>query len=238
MSRLHAAPAVVALVALAILVAAPPMAQAGGGRPGGQAGTLAAGKVLCDAAIGRRTADLAAVRAVVDAAPHVTATDRSALDASITTNVSGLTALRAVIDADATLPALRADCAKIVTEHYVYLFLIPQTRLVVAADRVQAAASALSGLVALLQQDAAAAQRKGKDVTSADGSINELANKVAAALQYAGRAETSVLALSAAGYPGNKPTLVAARSAMGTARDALNGALTDARAAIAALRHL
>ncbi|HEU5003368.1 MAG TPA: hypothetical protein VFW71_11405 [Actinomycetota bacterium] len=232
----------VAVLALAVglvagVVAAPLAAQARRSGRGGQAGTLAAGKALCDAAVARRTADLAALKVLVDGAASVTATDRATLDTNIATHVSGLNSLRGVIDADATLPALRADCAKIVTEHYVYVFLIPQTRLVVAVDRVQAAATALTKLQGLLQQDAAAAQRKGKDVTSADGSIDELANKAKAALQYAGQAETSVLPLSASGYPGNKPTLVAARSAMGTARDALSGALTDAKAAISALRH-
>lgn len=226
------------LAGLVFALLAPQVAaQARGGqRGGGQAGTLEAGKALCDAAIARRTADLTAAKAAVDGAPNVTATDKAVLDASLVGNASGLASLRAVIGADTTLPALRTDCTRIVTEHYVYLFAIPQARLVVAADRVQAAATALRKLQGLLQQEVAAAQKKGKDVTSADGSIDELGQKVAAALQYAGQADSSVLPLSASGYPANKPTIVAARSAMGTARNALSGALTDAKAAIASLR--
>lgn len=220
-----------------VVVTAPLAAQARvGQRGGGQAGTLQAGKVLCDAAIARRTADLTAAKAAVDGAPNVTATDKAALDAGLVGNATGLASLRAVIDADTALPTLRTDCTRIVTEHYVYLFAIPQARLVVAADRVQAAATALSKLQGLLQQEAAAAQKRGKDVTSADGSIDELGQKVAAALQYAGQADSSLLPLSASGYPANQPTIVAARSAMGTARNALSGAVTDAKSAIASLR--
>lgn len=208
------------------------------GVSGAQSTTLAAAKALCDSAVSKRVTALTALKADVDAASHVTAQNKATLDANISGTISGLQGLQGTVDADTTLLKLRADCRKIVTQYYVYLFLVPQSRLVVAADRVKAAADGLTSLATLLQARVNAAQKNGKNVSSAQGDVDEIAAKVSAAEQAAEGAQAAVLPLVATGYPGNRSALVSARASMQSAYGALVGALAAAQNAIAALAAL
>jgi hypothetical protein len=216
-------------LAVAALVAAPAPA-------GAQGGGLAAARAACDAAVAKRVASLGEVKGKVDAAAHLTAPDKSTLDSQIDAASTGLTQLRATIDADTTLAKLRTDCRVVVTGFRVYLVLIPKAYLVVAADRAEAAGDALNRLAGLLQARVAAAQARGRNVTSAGGYVSDIGIKVQAAQSAAAAVPASVLALQATGYPANRQTLVTARTSLATARGALRGALDAAQLAINALK--
>jgi len=206
------------------------------GPAGAQGGTLAAARSACDAAVARRLASLGEVKTKVDAAAHLTASDKSALDSQIGAAATGLTQLRATIDADTTLAKLRTDCRMVVTGFRVYLVLIPKAYLVVGADRAKAAGDALTRLAGLLQARISAAQARGRNVTSAGGYVSDIGIKVQAAQAAAAGIPASVLPLEATGYPANRQTLVTARASLAAARGALQGALNAAQLAINALK--
>lgn len=217
---------VACLLACLGLVAAPGLA-------GAQVATLAEGKALCDAAITRRVTDLAAVMRLLDAATHVSASDRSTLDGQIATASSGLTMLKGTIDADTTLRQLRLDCRSIVTTYRVYLVLIPKVHLVVAADRVLAASAALNNLAALVQGRIAAA---GGGSATLQAALSDLVAKAGGAQTAAAGIPGALLPLEASGYPANRPALLSARASLATARTDLAAALADAKTIQAALR--
>ena len=230
MSRLRAA--VVALVVAAGSVLAL------SGPAGAQAGPIDAAKKICDAAVARRLTSLGAVKADLDATPSVASADRATLDSQIDATVTGLTALRATFDADATLAKVRTDCRRVVSDYRVYAVLIPRVELVRAAGRVQAAAGTLKHLAGLLQAGVNAARGQSKDTTSAQGYVTDLGLKADAASRAVAGVPAAVLALDAAGSPGNRPALVGARAAVDSAHGALTGAIAAAGSAIAALKAL
>jgi hypothetical protein len=205
---------------------------------GAQAGAIDAAKNICDAAVARRLTSLASVKADLDATPSIASTDRATLDAQIDATRTGLRALKATFDADTTLAKVRADCGRVVSDYRVDALLIPRVELVRAAGRVQAAAATLKHLAGLLQAQVDAAKGRGKDVTSAQGYVTDLGLKADAATRAAAGIPTAVLPLTAAGYPANRPVLVAARASVDSARGALTGAIAAADSALTALKAL
>lgn len=197
--------------------------------------TLPVAHTICDNAISRRLNDLQLVEAAVNASVNMTAADRSSLDAIISQTISGLMALETKINADTTLVALRADCATIVTGYRVYLLVDPQARLVVGADRALAAASTLTNLAALLQTNITQKQSAGSDVGDAPSELTQLMGDIQAARTSASGVPGQVAPLMPAGYPGNRPVLVNARSQLGTAQSDLAAAVQASQAIIAAL---
>ena len=230
MKRLRAA--VVALVVAAGAVLVLP------GTAGAQTGTIDAAKKTCDVAVAKRLTSLGTVKKNLDAAPAVASPNRATLDSQIDTAVTGLTALKATIDADGTLAKVRNDCRKVVTDYYVDALLIPRVELVRAAGRVQAAAGTLKHLAGLLQASVDAAKSRGKDIASAQGYVTDLGLKADAATKAVEGVPAALLPLNAAGFPGNRPTLAAARASVETARGALQGAVAAAGSAIGAIKAL
>jgi hypothetical protein len=218
------------IAGFALVVATPTLAA------GQTAPKLSGPRTACDAMVGRRLNDLARTNTEVDAAPHLTGPDRSKLDSILTATTTGLMSLKTKIDADDTPVALRTDCRTIVTGYRVYLMVNPQARLVVAADRALAAANALSELANLLQARVARDVAAGKDVSKAKADVIQLTTQAQAAHAAASGVPAGVLALTPAGYPGNRPTLVAARATLATTRGELVAATEAGRRAVAALR--
>ena len=200
--------------------------------------TVPAAKTLCDAAVTRRLTSLSTVRTNLDTATNVAGSDRTNLDAELDAAVSGLTNLKGTIDADTTLAKVRSDCKQIVTGFYVYVFLIPKVELVRATDRVDAAAAVLKSLQGLLQGLVNADLAKGKNVTAAQGFVTDLGVKVSAATTSATSAASAVLPLTAAGFPGNRPTIVSALAALKSAAGTLQGAEAAGSNAVRELKAL
>jgi hypothetical protein len=205
---------------------------------GAQAGPIDTARKACDAAVAKRVTSLATVKRNLDAGPAVAGPNRAALDSHIDAAVTGLTALKATIDADTDLAKLRTDCRKVVSDYQVYSLLVPRVELVRAAGRVQAAAGTLKHLAGLLQARVDAAKARSRDVASAQGYVTDLGLKADAGTKAAAGVPAAVLPLDAAGFPGNRPVLAAARASVETARGALKGALAAADSAIGALKAL
>jgi hypothetical protein len=82
------------------------------------------------------------------------------------------------------------------------------------------------------------AKTRGRDTTSAEGYVKDLAGKADAAATAVAGVPAGVLPLQAADFPGNRAALVSARASLATARGDLTGTLGAASRAIAALKGL
>ena len=230
MRRLRAAVVALVVAAGAVLVPAD--------LAGAQSGGVDAARKTCDAAVAKRLTSLGTVKKNLDASPAVASPNRAALDSQTDAAVTGLTALKTTIDADTDLAKLRTDCRRVVSDYHVYALLVPRVELVRAAARVQAAAGTLKHLAGLLQARVDAAKARNFDVASAQGYVTDLGLKVDAATKAAAGVPAAVLPLDAAGFPGNRPALAAARASVDAARGALKGAIAAAGSAIAAIKAL
>jgi hypothetical protein len=220
-----------AAVALVALIVAPDLA-------GAQGVGVQAAKNACDNAIAARVANLVTAQKDLDATPSVDAAIKTSLDGQIGSAISGLQSLKPIIDGDTTLIRVRADCRRIVTGYYVYVLLIPKIQLVRATGRVQAAAATLKHLAGVLQATLDAARARTRDTTSAQGFVTDLGLKADAATKAVAGTPAAVVPLDAAGFPGNRPTLVSARASLDTARGALKGAVAATTSALNAIKAL
>lgn len=193
---------------------------------------------LGDCEIGRRFATLDTLGARIAAAANLTAADRSALAAELAATRSGLAGLKATIDADSTVGQLRTDLPKIATDYRVYLLVVPQVHLVIAADAETAAVARLRELSTDLAARIARAQAAGRDVTGAQADLAAMNGAITdAAVQVQGLS-AQLLTLTPARWNAGAagPVLQHARSMEVSAHDLLRAARADAAACLAALR--
>ena len=209
--------------------------QAAAVKAGADISTL---RALGDCEINRRFETLNDLASRVSGSKVLTTSDASALTAEIGSTRSGLTSLKATIDAETSLPALRAEIARIATDYRVYVLVVPQVNLVSAADGVVAAQTRFATVNTNLTARIAAAKAKGKDVTAAQADLDKMNAAVAAAVGLAGPLPATLLPLTPAQYNGGTagPVLAGARTALGQARDQLKAAVADAKACRDALK--
>jgi len=191
-----------------------------------------------DCEIGRRLTTLHQLGGAVDAAVGLTSADAANLSSKISADVDGLTGLRATIDAQTRVAPLKSALVQVVTGYRVYEVLVPQVRLVVAADGELALAPHFDQLATTLAGRLPAAQAKGKDTTAAQASIDAMNTAVAHAVTLATPMPAKLLALTPASYASGAATSVfkTARTALTAARDELKAAAQDARDALTDLR--
>jgi hypothetical protein len=170
----------------------------------------------------------------VDSATHLTSSHRSTLLAQYSSAESGLKALDQKIQSDTTLSSVRADQATIVTGYRVYVLIVPKTHIVIASDRTTFIASELSKLEAKLAKAVDKAPA-GQNKTDAAAALADMQKQIAAATDAVSGVASSVLPLTASGYPGNRSILLSARAGLVEARTALRAARADAATVIAKL---
>ena len=200
--------------------------------------TIADLRAFGDCEINRRFATLTATQAKVNASKFLTSSDAAALTGEISSTTAGLTSLKAKIDADTDVKVLRADIVKIATDYRVYLLVVPQAALTMAADAVVASQTKFSELNTDLVAAIAKAKAAGKDTAAAQSDLDAMNASVAAAVALAQPVPGAVLPLTPAQYNGGTagPILKSSRTALGTARNDLQTALADAKACRAALQ--
>jgi hypothetical protein len=248
--------AITASLALPAL-AAPARPQAIGDPPGVQAATDT-GIARCSAAwlkakadptvvnfqavgfceIDRRLVTIDRLSGLVNEAGVLTDAHKAALATILRSDKTGLTALRAQIATDTTVAALRTDIRKIYTDFRIYVLVARQVRLVRGDDRVAAAAGRLDDATSRLTDTIARAKANGKDVTAAQGHLDAMVAAIGKARdEVAGDADAILAQTPAAWNAGTaKPILAAGRASISAAQTDLRTALSEAKAALAALR--
>ncbi len=124
-------------------------------------------KARCQAAIDQRLDHLAAAQARVNRIDTLSDAHEATIDDIIDRTQSGLTRLGNRIDASTDRPVTVGLCAQIAPDYRVYLVVLPQIHLTVAADRSQVASRIGTEVLAKLDNAIARAAEAGADVTEA-----------------------------------------------------------------------
>jgi hypothetical protein len=242
------AAAVIAASAVGVAAAVSPAPVSGGpagvgacasqsvaARSGGGVAVL---RAFGDCEIDRRLVALSQLSAVISASKGLTSSDAAALNTGIAATRTGLTSLRTSIDGQTALPALKLEIVEIVTRYRVFTLLVPQVRLVDAADGVLSLGPRLTELSTDLAGRIAAAKFAGKDVTAAQAALDAMNGSIAGAESRAAPVPGRLLPLTPAQFDSGSagPVLQGARTALVQARDALQAAAEDGRAVLAALK--
>jgi len=203
----------------------------------GAGATAGAIRKFADCEIQRRMTTLTALSTAVNGLRTLNASHVAALASEIAGEKSGLATLKAKIDGEASLLGLEADLVRIVTEFRVYVLVVPQVNLTVAADVVVAAQSRLAAISTQLAARIAQAKAAGSDTMQAQADLDAMNAAVAAAVKLASPVPGQLVPLTAADYNSGTagPAIVAARAALVGARDDLRNAAADARACLQAL---
>jgi len=183
------------------------------------------------AALTARVTQLDALQSAAgDTANHLTAGDRQTLQTDITTTeIPGIQALQPQVQQATTCPQLRAAARAMVIDYRVYMVMTPQTHLTVVADDETFIEGQFTAFEPTIAQAITAAQHAGKNVTAAQAAFTDLKNQVATAQSATTGQDTTVLAQTPQGVPGNWQVFLAARTDLTNARNDLHTAYADAR---------
>jgi len=188
--------------------------------------------------ISARITSLNTLATNVAATKRLTSAEKTSLTAAIQAQTSALSSFNTKLTTDTDVDTAKTDFQDIFSEHYIYAFYLPTTERVVAADDEGQAASTLTSLVTTLQGYINTAQTKGNNVASLQASLNDMQAKAADATTESTAVITSLSALSASGYPGNKTTVTAAATTVKNTRTELATARTDAATIVAGLKKM
>ena len=155
-------------------------------------------------------------------------TNKANLKSQIQTQIDGLNTLQTKISADTDLTTLKADVKSIITNYYIFAFFRIQIDLLLAADKMSTTVDNLTSIYTKLQTRINEALSQGKDVTALNAWLSDMQAKLNdAKSQYQG-AEEELNGLTAQGYPGNKSSLLDARSKIKAGASDLRTAYNDA----------
>lgn len=209
-----------------------------GAKPAATSGVdPAAVKAKCVAAIQQRLATLDQLTSRVNSAKHLTAGNRATLLADIQSDRTGLTSLEGEINGETTLLQLKVSCPKIVNDYRVYLLLVPQVHMVVAADAGNAAIDDFNKATSLLQKAINAASTHGVDpakVADAQARSADAQAKITDAKAKVDPVVAELVALTPADINNGsaQSVLASAKAALAAARDDLKLARADLAAAV------
>lgn len=227
---------------LALLVAGPSFAMTigAGGGPGVRASSTGAAstsvptalqkrintaKERADQEIQRRIDSLNTLTLRIQEMIKLSAEQKSALRASINAQITSLNDLKNKIDADTELDVLKADIKSIATSYRIYLLIIPQAHIMVAAEKLKVAADASSALAAKLSTRIDADGASGKDVTKEKTALGDMQAKIADAVLQADAAIALVAGLTP--DEGDKAKQEANTKALKDARGKIKTGLKD-----------
>lgn len=168
----------------------------------------------------------------------LTQSQKDSLTSQVQTYITGLQTQGAKIDADADLATLRTDVKAIVNSFRVYAFFVPKMHIIEHADRLLDAANQMITLTTKLQAMITKASAAGKDVSKIQPLMDDRTAKLNDAVSQAQQAISTVLPLTADGYPGNMSVLSSARTMLRTALSDLRQAFKDAQQVRKLLRQL
>jgi hypothetical protein len=186
---------------------------------------ITTGKSRADQEIDRRVTMLNDLNTQVQAMVKVSAAEKTAISDEVSSEVSNLTSLKTKIDADTDIATLKTDIQSITASYRIFMLVIPQGRIEVAADKIATAASSLGALAGKLQTRITSAQASGSDVTSLSASLTDMNAKLADANVQATAAVSHVSSLTPDN--GDKTKMAANNAALKLARADIKVGLQD-----------
>ena len=199
---------------------------------------LTAAKGRADRELTRRIGVLNDLNTKVQAMVKLTADEKASIGNSITSQISSLTTLQTQIDAETDITALKSDVKSITSSYRIFLLVVPQGRIVVAADKIATAATSLASLSAKLQTRITEATG---DTAALSASLTDLNAKVADANVQASAAASEVANLTpdngdSAKLQSNDQAIKDARAKVQAALKDIQGAQQDAHAIVNGLK--
>jgi hypothetical protein len=205
----------VAVAAVAALAFAPAVASAETAPPtppSSDAPTLAGAQAELTARIDARLAVLASLTERVPARGWVTDAHKAALLAIYAHDTDGLTALKAHVAGDTTLDEVAADRESMIVDYRVFSIVVPQTCIVIKADRLAAIAAGTA---------TAATKATRKTNRRADRYLKASAVDLTKAAAEAAAAADAALAVTPADWQPDGRAFAEARAHLHAAREAL-----------------
>ncbi len=188
-------------------------------------------KSHADQEIERRTANLNDLISHVQGIKNLSDADKASIANAVTNQVNALAALKTKIDADTDLATLKTDVKSITDSYRIYALVLPQIRIITAADRIVTIVKEMQQLSSKFQTRIAAAQSAGADVAAATAALTDFNAKVADAGVQAQAAVTEIVSL----VPDNGDKTV--RSKNTTALKDARTKIVAAQKDLAAARH-
>lgn len=220
---------ILAVVTVLMPISASAMATASTTTATNNSAELARLKPKADAEIGRRITTLNGLVAIVNAAPHISAADKTNLAGQINPEVIALPALKTKIDADTDLATLKADVQSIYTEFRVYALLVPKVHLVRVADRLSDASAKLTTYADTLQSHIDKAKTAGKNITAVTSTMTDMRNQIASANTDFTAAVNDLISITPTQYNANKSVVTTDRDTLNGGREAAGKALADGK---------
>ena len=240
--------AIVSLATLFSLVAVPAFALADTASttatapvPVAKTAAITRAEARADQELDRRTTNLNDLLAKVADIKNLSAADKTSISTAITNQVVGLAQLKTKIDADTDAATVKTDVQSITGSYRIYALVLPQVRVIVAADRVVTIASEMQLVSAKLESRISAAQSAGADMSAAANTFADFNAKVADAGTQAQAAVTEIATLvpdqgDKTKMASNTAALKDARAKVVAAQKDLVAARKDAATIVAAVK--
>jgi hypothetical protein len=224
-----------------LVIGTPAAAMAATGSPATRSTTAAprpvfvAARKAVEHALVLRQDRLAVLTGELASARTLAPSDRSTLAARVAAETAGINALAVKVPTDETWPELGTDAKKMVLDYRVFVVMSPQVHLTISADTEAAVESGMQKLVPALEAAIKHAQAEGENVSPAKIAYAGLVDRVDNADSDSAGVAVTVLATSAAGYPGNATVFINARSSLLQGRTALVTARSDIETIVTSL---
>lgn len=179
--------------------------------------------------IDRRTSALNALNAKVQAMAKISSEIKTSISTSVTSEIAQLATLKTKIEADTDLDTLKTDIKSIANSYRIFMLVIPQGRIEVAADRIQTAAASLTTLAGKLQTRITDAQTSGYDTAALSVSLSDMNAKISDVNAQASAAVSAVASLKPDN--GDTATQQANTAAIKDARTKLQAAMKEIQTA-------
>ena len=185
---------------------------------GRQDATMSRLKTRADNEITRRVNALTKLMSRISEMKRLTSDQKTGLTSQAQAEITSLNTLKAKIDADTDIATLRTDVQSITKSYRIYALYIPKMYIIMHADRLLGLVDDMTVLQAKLQVRIDALKAEGKDTSQMQAFISNMTTKLADAKTKAQSAIDMVMPLTPEGFPGNKATLVSARTLLQTVR--------------------
>ena len=120
-------------------------------------------KQHADQEIDRRMKALSDLNARIEGMVRLTASAKTTLQDSLLQEIAKLGALKVKIHADTDMPVLKADILSVTQLYRVYMLVVPQTHITIAADKIHFVVNSMTALANKLSVRIEAATAAGKD---------------------------------------------------------------------------
>ncbi len=203
-----------------------------------KADRLARFHTLCDNSVDQRVTVLNNALSRINGLKKLSQTQKSQFESQINTNITGLTSQKAKCDADTDLPTLRTDYRNVFLQFRIYVVFLPQIHLLVASDTMGVTADKLNDLANKLQDRI----NKAGNPSNLTTLLADMQSKIAYAESQYSTVQSMITPITPSSYNqdpnGTKAIEQTARGDIKTGASDLQGAFSDAKQIIQALKAL